>query len=216
MTACTRALSLHSLLAVSSGGVRCYSKRSSYWILVYFDRWLVRSACHQRVLLALLSPCMSPMAMFLEGAYVLTSLSFGGGGACYGMISAHITNLMVILRRASEASLFFLGFSKEKKPLHNGSYEHKVPKIKNKTLFCTSDVCDSGMCVIQHRNWPHRSTILNARGTNASPDGLCTRTHNNEAFSCWFYCNSFRVDRARRGNGSSVGMLSYRSACPEI
>ena len=32
------------------------------------------------------------------------------------------------------------------------------------------------MCVIQHRNWPLRSTILNVHGTNASPDGLCTRT----------------------------------------
>ena len=56
------------------------------------------------------------------------------------------------------------------------------------------------ICVIQHRNWPLRSTILNAHGTNASPDGLCTRTHTNEAFSCWFFCSSFRVDRARRGN----------------
>ena len=82
-----------------------------------------------------------------------------------------------------------------KKPLHNGSYDHRVPKIKNQTLFCTRDVC-----VIQHRNWPLSSTILNAHGTNASPDGLCTRTHTNEAFSCWFCCNSFGVDRARRGN----------------
>ena len=72
------------------------------------------------------------------------------------------------------------------------------------------------ICVIQHRNWPLRSTILNAHGTNASPDGRCTRTHTNEAFSCWFCGNSFRVDRARRGNVclSSRGMVSYRSACP--
>ena len=57
-----------------------------------------------------------------------------------------------------------------------------------------------GMSVIQHRNWPLRSTVLNAHGTNASPDGLRTRTHTNEAFSCWLCCNSFRVDRDRRGN----------------
>ena len=56
------------------------------------------------------------------------------------------------------------------------------------------------MCVIQHRNWPLRSTILNEHGINASPDGLCTSTHGNEPFSCWFCCNSFSVDRARRGN----------------
>ena len=56
------------------------------------------------------------------------------------------------------------------------------------------------ICVIQHPNWPRRSTILNAHGTNDSPDGLCTRTHTNEAFSCRFCCNSFTVDRARRGN----------------
>ena len=117
------------------------------------------------------------------------------------------------MRRASEASLFFLGFPRKNKPLQTGSYEHRVPKIKNKAFFCTRYVC-----VIQHRNWPLRSTILNAHVTNASPDGLCTRTHTNEAFSCWFCYNSFRVDRARRGNVclSSQGMLSYRSACPEI
>ena len=65
------------------------------------------------------------------------------------------------MRRASEASLFFLGFRRKKKPLHNGSYEHRVPKIKNKTFFCMY------VRVIQHRNWPLRSTILNAHGTNA-------------------------------------------------
>ena len=27
------------------------------------------------------------------------------------------------------------------------------------------------VCLIQHRNWPLRSTILNAHGTNASPAG---------------------------------------------
>ena len=120
------------------------------------------------------------------------------------------------MRRASGASLFFLGFPSKKKPLHNGSYEHRVPKIKDKTLFCTRYVCVGVyVCVIQHRNWPPKSTILNAHGTNASPDGLCTRTHTNEAFSCWFCCNSFRVHRARRGNVclSSQGMVSYRSAC---
>ena len=90
---------------------------------------------------------------------------------------------------ASELSEPFLRFPRKNKPLHNGSYEHRVPKTKNQTLFCTRDVC-----VIQHRNWPLRSTIFNAPGTNASPGGLCTRTHTNEAFWCWFCCNSFRVD----------------------
>ena len=83
---------------------------------------------------------------------------------------------------------------RQKKPLHSGPYEHRVPKIKNLNLF----LYPRDVCVIQHRNWPLRSTILNAHGTNASPDGLCTRTHTNEACSCCFCCNSFRVDRARR------------------
>ena len=48
------------------------------------------------------------------------------------------------------------------------------------------------MCLIYY---PLRSTILNAHCTNASPDGLCTRAHTNEAFSCWFCSNSFRVDQ---------------------
>ena len=43
-----------------------------------------------------------------------------------------------------------------KKPRHSGSYEHA------------------------------KGAIHNAHGTNASPDGLCTRTHTNEAFSCGF------------------------------
>ena len=32
------------------------------------------------------------------------------------------------MRRASEASLFFLGFPRKKKPLHNGSYENPFAK----------------------------------------------------------------------------------------
>ena len=102
------------------------------------------------------------------------------------------------MRRASEASLFFLSFPREKKPVHNGSHEHRVPKMnKPNIILYQGCLCN---CVIRHRNWPLRSTILNAHGTNASPDGLCTRTHTDEAFSCWFCCNSFIVDRARRGN----------------
>ena len=43
---------------------------------------------------------------------------------------------------------FFLGFPREKKPLHNGSYEHRVPKIKTKHysvpgMFGWMFVCDS-------------------------------------------------------------------------
>ena len=62
-------------------------------------------------------------------------------------------------RRGSEATeaVFFL---QAKKPLHDRSYEHRVPKMKNKTLFCTRDVC-----VIQHRNRRLRSTILYTHGT---------------------------------------------------
>ena len=105
----------------------------------------------------------------------------------------HYHQLLVMRQgRWSEATkaLFCL---QAKRPLPSGSYEHRVPKIKNKTCFLY-------VCVIQHRIWPLRSTMLNARSTNASPDGLCTRTHTNEAFSCWFCCKSFRIDRARRGN----------------
>ena len=52
----------------------------------------------------------------------------------------HICKI-IIMRRASEASLFFLGFPRKKKPLHNGLYEHREPKIKKQTLFCTRNVC---------------------------------------------------------------------------
>ena len=42
---------------------------------------------------------------------------------------------------------FFSWFPRKKKSLHNGSYEHRLPKTKSKTLFCTECVC-----VIQYRN----------------------------------------------------------------
>ena len=71
-------------------------------------------------------------------------------------------------------------------------------------MFLCVIVCDSTPY------WPHGSTILNAHGTNASPDGLCTRTHTNEAFSCWFCCKSFRVDRARRGNVCQARQRVFR------
>ena len=77
------------------------------------------------------------------------------------------------------------------------SIRNSLRSNKNKNHFSAPGMF---LCVIQHRNWPLTSTILNAHGTNASPDGLCTRTHTNEAFSCLFCCNSFRVDRARRDN----------------
>ena len=117
----------------------------------------------------------------------------------------------VIMRqgRGSEATeaIFCL---QERKPLHSGSYEQGCQN-KNNTRYPGTFFC-MYVCLIQHRNWLLRSTILNAHGTYASPDGFCTRTNTHEAFSCRFYCNSFRVDRARRGNVclSSQGMLSFR------
>ena len=81
--------------------------------------------------------------------------------------------------RESEATEAVFGLQ-AKKPLHSGSYEHRVPKRKNKDIFLSLTF----LCLIQHRNWPLRSATHNAHGTNASPDELCTRTHTNEAFSC--------------------------------
>ena len=50
---------------------------------------------------------------------------------------------VTIMRRGSEASLFFLGFPRKKKPLHNGSYELRVPKIGNNIILYRGCVCDS-------------------------------------------------------------------------
>ena len=52
----------------------------------------------------------------------------------------HICFLLLTMRRASESSLFSLVF-KGNKLFYNGSYEHRVPKIKHKSLLCTRDVC---------------------------------------------------------------------------
>ena len=42
------------------------------------------------------------------------------------------------------------------------------------------------VCVIQHRNWPLRSTILSAHGTNCSAEGFYARTHINEPYLCYY------------------------------
>ena len=52
-----------------------------------------------------------------------------------------------------------------------------MPKIKNKTFY---------VCVIQHRNWPLRSTILNVHGTNCSADEFYARAHINEPYLCYY------------------------------
>ena len=101
------------------------------------------------------------------------------------------------MRRATSKrearSLFFLGFLKEKKPLHCGSCE-RVRCL----LYFLDYVCLIVCQCNQHRNRPLMSTALNAHGTNASPEWLCARTNTNEAFSCWSCCKAFRVGRARR------------------
>ena len=89
-------------------------------------------------------------------------------------------------------------------PVIKKSQQQKIPRYRRcaHTILYQGCSCVSFryVCVIQHRNWPLRSTILNVHGTNASPDGLCTRTHTNEAFSCWFCRNSFIVGGGRCGN----------------
>ena len=97
----------------------------------------------------------------------------------------------LIMRRSSEASLFFLGFPRKKSLFITGRTSIGCQN-KKQNIFCMCVI----VCVIQHRNWPLRSTILNAHGTNASPDGLCTRTHTNEAFSCCFAVHRFELIEA--------------------
>ena len=69
-----------------------------------------------------------PYPELLEALYVRARNTRGTGTAFF-------------MRRVSEASLFFLGFPRKKKPLHNGSYEHRVPKINTKHYSVC--VCDS-------------------------------------------------------------------------
>ena len=64
------------------------------------------------------------------------------GGEDCAWYTAHIIAVL-IMRHASESSLFVLGFPRGKKPLHNGSYEHRVPKIKQNILLYQVCVCDS-------------------------------------------------------------------------
>ena len=129
--------------------------------------------------------------MLLLSALCMRILSVVFVFAVYAIVTSSMTCYNEALE-ARSAKHFFLGFPRKKKPLHNGSCEAcRVP------FFYFPCKC---VCIIQHRNRPLRSTALNAHGTNGSPDGLCTRTHTNEAFSCWFCCKLFRVHRARRGN----------------
>ena len=62
-------------------------------------------------------------------------LSRYAGSLYYGL------DQIIIMRRASEASLFVLGFPRKKKPLHNGSYEHRVPKIKKQNIILYTFLC---------------------------------------------------------------------------
>ena len=73
-------------------------------------------------------------------------------GSCRALNREKISDLsslvdlrrMVIVHNNEErgrSEPFFPWFSKEKKTPHNGLYERRVPKIKNKTFFGTRDVC---------------------------------------------------------------------------
>ena len=98
---------------------------------------------------------------------------------------------------ARERAIFSLVFQGKKKPLHNGSYEHRVPKIKNKTFSCTRYVC-----VIQH---PLPSTTLNAHGTNCSAAPIAVPTGSTHAHilaspTCALRGMSFKVGGCRCGN----------------
>ena len=82
--------------------------------------------------------------------------------------------------RGGEATEAFFAF-RQKSLFITGRTSIGCPKYKTKHfsvpgMFICLFVC-LFICMIQHRNWPLRSTMLNAQGTNASPDGLCTRTH---------------------------------------
>ena len=67
---------------------------------------------------------------------------------------------------------FSLVFQGEKKPHHNGSYEHRVPKLKNKKFVCTRYVC-----VTKH---PPPSTALSARDANCSADAFYASTDDDD------------------------------------
>ena len=99
-------------------------------------------------------------------------------------------SVVVMMRRASEARLFFIGFPRDKKSLHNGSYEHRLPKRNKKK---SSVQC---MGVIQHRNWRLRSTIVNASGTNCCADELYARTHINEPHLCYYVVRRSKLAEA--------------------
>ena len=62
------------------------------------------------------------------------------GGEDCAWYTAHIIAVL-IMRHASESSLFVLGFPRGKKPLHNGSYEHRVPKKKKNIILEQVCVC---------------------------------------------------------------------------
>ena len=68
------------------------------------------------------------------------------------VVAVLIVIIIVVVSGSYNEAVFCL---QAKKPLHNGSYEHRVPKIQNQTFFCTRHVylfiC-LFICVIQHRN----------------------------------------------------------------
>ena len=92
-------------------------------------------------------------------------------------------------------------FSKEKKPLPNGS----DTRVGCLALGFSVPVC---MCVIQHCFGSRLTTALDAHITNSSPGGHCARTHTKYTFSCWCGGKLFTVGRARYGNvGTHMSVL---------
>ena len=83
---------------------------------------------------------------------------------------AAVTFVIMRQDRGAKRPRVFFAFRQKSLFIAGRTSMRRVPQIKNKNIFLYQG------CVIQHRNWPLRSTIPNTHITNASPDGLCTRT----------------------------------------
>ena len=121
--------------------------------------------------------CVGRKGLSASSCWLKVSVCWLKWPVCWLMLVRRVSlRFYVVFNEARErkARAFFWrgGGSKGKRPLLDGSHEREVPFFSFYLVY-----------VVEHFFRPRLFTALNAHGTNASPSGLCPRTHNRETFS---------------------------------
>ena len=119
--------SLHSCVVISFSSCGQLWRVSVFFhAFVVLDYWVFQPLAYKEcmpsaccvvasvIVVVTMYVCMPSVAMLLgtigRASFVFTSTSFGGGGVCYGLISAQTTNLTVIQKMSVSARRFALPY----------------------------------------------------------------------------------------------------------